>query len=92
MSEKLASVHPEAVIGKNVSISPFVFIDKNVVIGDNCQIASHVVIRGPSFIGANNKIYQFYLKSFTCTKMFVKLYLNASYSGIFLKCLRFAKK
>ncbi len=29
------------------------------MIGDNCQIASHVVIRGPSVIGANNKIYQF---------------------------------
>jgi UDP-N-acetylglucosamine acyltransferase len=54
-----AIIDPSATIGENVSIGPWTVIGPNVVIGDNCQIASHVVIRGPSFIGANNKIYQF---------------------------------
>jgi UDP-N-acetylglucosamine acyltransferase len=54
-----AIIDPSATIGENVSIGPWTVIGPNVVIGDNCQIASHVVIQGPSFIGANNKIYQF---------------------------------
>jgi len=54
-----AIIDPSATIGENVSIGPWTLIGPEVVIGDNCQIASHVVIRGPSFIGANNKIYQF---------------------------------
>jgi UDP-N-acetylglucosamine acyltransferase len=54
-----AIIDPSATIGENVSIGPWTVIGPDVVIGDNCQIASHVVIRGPSVIGANNKIYQF---------------------------------
>lgn len=59
MIDSQAIIDPSATIGENVSIGPWTVIGPNVVIGDNCQIASHVVIRGPSFIGANNKIYQF---------------------------------
>ena len=33
MISPLAYIHPEAKIGENVEIAPFVFIDKNVVIG-----------------------------------------------------------
>jgi UDP-N-acetylglucosamine acyltransferase len=54
-----AIIDPSATIGENVSIGPWTVIGPDVVIGDNCQIASHVVIRGPSVIGANNKVYQF---------------------------------
>ncbi len=59
MIDSQAIIDPSATIGENVSIGPWTVIGPEVVIGDNCQIASHVVIRGPSFIGANNKIYQF---------------------------------
>ena len=38
MISPLAYIHPEARIGENVEIGPFVFIDKNVVIGDNNTI------------------------------------------------------
>ena len=38
MISPLAYIHPEAKIGENVEIAPFVFIDKNVVIGDNNKI------------------------------------------------------
>jgi len=54
-----AIVDPSAIIGENVSVGPWTLIGPDVEIGDNCHIASHVVIKGPSKIGANNKIYQF---------------------------------
>ena len=59
MIDSKAIIDPKAEIGENVSIGPWTVIGPDVQIGDNCTIASHVVIRGPSTIGANNKIYQF---------------------------------
>ncbi len=54
-----AIIEPGAVIGKNVSIGPWTHIAANVVVGDNCDIRSHVVINGPTQIGRNNRIFQF---------------------------------
>ena len=59
MIDSIAIIDPKAKIGENVSIGPWTVIGPDVESGDNCSIASHVVIRGPSIIGANNKIYQF---------------------------------
>lgn len=53
----LAYVHPEAKIGNNVRIDPFVFIDKDVIIGDNCIIHSHTSIRNGARIGSGNIFY-----------------------------------
>ncbi len=58
-------IHPQAIIesgaiiGKNVSIGPWSYIAKNVVIDDNCVISSHVVINGPTRLGKGNRIFQF---------------------------------
>ena len=58
-------IHPTAVIsetatiGENVTIGPFCMVDDNVTIGDGCVLKSHVVVRGPTRIGKNNKFYQF---------------------------------
>lgn len=51
------SIHPEAIIGQNVTVSPFVFIDKNVVIGDNTYIYPHAVILSGARIGKNCRIF-----------------------------------
>lgn len=59
MIHESAIVDPSARLGKNVSIGPWTMIGPDVVIGDNCQINSHVVIKGPTEIGKGNKIYQF---------------------------------
>lgn len=59
MIDKLAFVHPEAKIGKNVTIGPWSYIGADVEIGDDCWISSHVVIKGPSIIGKGNRIFQF---------------------------------
>ncbi|AOW75959.1 acyl-ACP--UDP-N-acetylglucosamine O-acyltransferase [Colwellia sp. PAMC 20917] len=64
-SNKQNLIHPQAIIeegasiGKNVSIGPWSYISKDVVIGDNCVINSHVVIKGPTKIGEGNKFFQF---------------------------------
>ena len=54
---KLASIHPDAIIGENVTISPFVSIDKNVVIGDNTVIFPSAVVLSGARIGQNCRIF-----------------------------------
>lgn len=53
----LAYVHPEAKIGENVKIHAFVYIDKDTVIGDGCEIRPHVSILAGARIGKNNRFY-----------------------------------
>ena len=57
MISPLAYIHPEAKIGENVEIAPFVFIDKNVVIGDNNKIMANANILYGSRIGNGNTIF-----------------------------------
>lgn len=54
-----AIIHPNAVIGANVEIGAFTCIDDEVEIGEGTWVGSHVVIKGPTKIGRNNKIFQF---------------------------------
>ncbi len=54
-----AIIEPGATIGKNVSIGPWTYIASDVVIGDDCQISSHVVINGPTRLGKGNRVFQF---------------------------------
>jgi len=53
----LSVVHPDAVIGKDVTISQFVTIEKNVVIGDGTYIYPNVVIMEGARIGKNCRIF-----------------------------------
>lgn len=57
MISPLAYIHPEAKIGKNVEIAPFVFIDRNVVIGDNNKIMSNANLLYGTRIGNGNSIF-----------------------------------
>ena len=57
MISPLAYIHPEARIGKNVEIAPFVFIDRNVVIGDNNKIMSNANLLYGTRIGNGNSIF-----------------------------------
>ena len=50
-------IHPEAKIGKNVIIDPFVAIEKNVEIGDGTHVYSHAVILEGARIGKNCQIF-----------------------------------
>ena len=44
MISQLAYVDPDAKLGKDVTVHPFAFIDKNVEIGDNCEIMAAIII------------------------------------------------
>lgn len=53
----LAFIHPEAEIGKNVTIEPFAYIDKNVVVGDDCWIGPNATLLSGARIGVGCKIF-----------------------------------
>ncbi|MBR6283953.1 MAG: acyl-ACP--UDP-N-acetylglucosamine O-acyltransferase [Muribaculaceae bacterium] len=55
--QPLACIHPDAKIGADVQIGPFVTIDANVEIGDGCIIDSNAVIRNGARIGKNCHIH-----------------------------------
>lgn len=57
MKNEFCAIHPDAVIGKDVEILPFTFIDKNVVIGDGCKIGPNVSILNGARIGKNCRIF-----------------------------------
>ena len=57
MKNELSFVHLDAIIGENVTISPFVTIDKNVVIGDGTYIYPNAVILEGARIGKNCRIF-----------------------------------
>ena len=40
----LATVSPNAKLGDNIEIGPYVFVDDNVEIGDGCKLLPHAVI------------------------------------------------
>jgi len=59
------SIHPQAIIdpsakvAEDVIIGPWTYIGPDVEIGSGTEIMSHVVIKGPTTIGKNNRIFQF---------------------------------
>jgi len=54
-----AIVHPNAVLSDTVSVGPWTVIGDGVEIGSGTRIESHVVLKGPTKIGRDNRIYQF---------------------------------
>jgi len=57
MDQKMAYVHPDAKIGKNVTIEPFAMIYGDVEVGDGSWIGPHAVLMDGSRIGQNCKIF-----------------------------------
>jgi len=54
-----ALVSPQAELAADVEVGPFAVIGPNVRIGPRTRIGSHVVINGPTTIGADNQLFQF---------------------------------
>ncbi len=54
-----AIVDPGARLAGDVTVGPWTWIGPDVEIGPGCVIEPHVVLRGPTRIGAGNHIYQF---------------------------------
>lgn len=58
MIQTLSNIHPDAKIGANVIIEPFVTIEQDVEIGDGTWIGSYASIMNGARIGRNCKIFQ----------------------------------
>lgn len=57
IQSQLIAVHPKAKIGQNVHIDPFVVIEEDVVIGDDCRIGAHAVLMNGTRLGNNCKVF-----------------------------------
>ncbi len=57
MISPLACIDPGAKIGANVTIHPFVYIEKDVEIGDNCVLMPHVSVLNGTRMGKGNTVY-----------------------------------
>jgi len=54
-----AVIDPKAEIAADVEIGPYSIIGPDVKVGPGCWIGPHVVVRGPTVIGRENRIFQF---------------------------------
>ncbi|MEX0584950.1 MAG: acyl-ACP--UDP-N-acetylglucosamine O-acyltransferase [Natronospirillum sp.] len=59
MIHPTAIIDPAAQLADNVSVGPYTIIGPNVVVGPGCEIGPHVVLKGPTLMGARNRIFQF---------------------------------
>ena len=59
MIHATAIVSEKATVAGDVEIGPYSIIGDDVEIGSGTRIDSHVVIKGPTTIGRDNRIYQF---------------------------------
>lgn len=59
MIHPTAIIDPSAKLADNVTIGPWTVIGADVEIGEGTEISSHVVVKGPTKIGKNNRIFQF---------------------------------
>ncbi len=59
MIDPRAIIHPTARIGDAVSIGPWSIIDEGVALGDHCEVASHVILKGPTTVGRHNRFFPF---------------------------------
>ena len=57
MISKLAYIHPDAQIGKNVTVDPFAYIAGNVVVGDETWVGPNATILDGARIGKSCKIF-----------------------------------
>ncbi len=54
-----AIIDSRAVIAAGVIIIPYTIVGADVEIGEGCEVGPHVVIKGHTRIGRNNRIFQF---------------------------------
>jgi UDP-N-acetylglucosamine acyltransferase len=57
MISKLAFIHPDAQLGKDVTVEPFAYIAGNVSIGEGCWIGPNATIMDGARIGKECKIF-----------------------------------
>lgn len=59
MIHSTAIIDPKSELADDVSVGAYSIIGADVKLGPGCWVAPHVVLRGPSIFGSNNRIYSF---------------------------------
>jgi UDP-N-acetylglucosamine acyltransferase len=59
MIHPTAVIDPSARVAATCSIGPYCIVGAEVELGEECELISHVVIHGPSKIGAHNRFFPF---------------------------------
>jgi UDP-N-acetylglucosamine acyltransferase len=59
MIHPTAIIDPAAKIPSSCSIGPYCVIGRDVELGENCRLLSHVAIEGPTKIGAENSFFPY---------------------------------
>jgi UDP-N-acetylglucosamine acyltransferase len=59
MIHSTAILDPTAKIHSSCKIGPYCTVGANVELGEDCELISHVVIEGPTKIGARNRFFPF---------------------------------
>ena len=54
-----ALVDPKAELAEDVEVGPFAIIGPEVIIGAGTVVGPHAILKGPTTIGARNRIFQF---------------------------------
>lgn len=60
-----SNIHPTAIVAEgavvpaSTKIGPYCTVGANVVLGENCELVSHVVLDGHTTFGSGNKIWSF---------------------------------
>jgi len=54
-----AIVDPAAHVPESCRIGPFCIVGADVEMGEGCDLLSHVVLKGPTKIGSNNRVFPF---------------------------------
>lgn len=54
-----AVVSPRAELGEGVSVGPFAIVGDDVRVGDRTRVGAHVVVEGPTTLGADNVVFPF---------------------------------
>lgn len=59
MIDERAIVDPSAMVAEDAQVGPFCVIGADVQIGSGTRVGPHAVIRGPTVIGRDNRIFSF---------------------------------
>src|SRR5260221_12347956 len=59
MTHPTALIDSRAQVHSTCTIGPYCVVGAGVQLGEHCELMSHVVIHGPSKIGAHNRFFPF---------------------------------
>lgn len=54
-----AVIHSKAQLASSVTVGPYAVIGEDVELGEDCEVMSHVVLKGPAKFGRGNKIFPY---------------------------------